>query len=842
MSILSPTQRYATGGLLVLALHQVQIHQTRRFGSSISADEVLSEEDSVAADTTLWIHHNSGLLRHVFRSLDVDPKAWNGLEETAGPSPERHHVEAFLKLLSEDSEPSQERMDQEMALTKAVDAMSHNIESTKVSHEASREISDEYENECREKLSTSETESISEMEGASSGTVQAKSPTTYLREPDSSGRKFGEEPAEGHALLSSERKLAVLFELLSACLSNTSKDDEKTSQARKGYDARYRVALRLLATWLDVKWNKVEAMEVIVACSAMAIEEEKECKKENKSKESSWASWKQGGIIGAAALTGGTLMAITGGLAAPAIAAGFSALAPTLGALVPAIGAGGFAAAATATGSVAGSVAVAASLGVKLFWLNCSISLGSCWFATAAGAGLTGSKMARRIADIEEFEFKTIGENHNQGRLAVGIMISGLVFEEEDFWETENLIAVGHAVQDWLTSKIAVELMKKGVMTTVFSTLLAALAWPATVLTAADIIDNKWAIALDRSDKAGKLLAEALLGGLQGNRPVTLIGFSLGARLIFKCLECLAENGDDGVGLVERVVLLGAPLSIKNENWESARKMVAGRFVNAYSTSDWTLGITFRASLLSQGLAGIQHVDVPGIESVDVTEIVEGHSSYLWTTQKILKQLELDTYFPIFKQTEFGSNVAYDHTVHHDRKLVLAEIQEVLSTAPALSQGRTPLCVGVSRTLQQGMIGDKVPSYIGESEMEASKEGRTLSDFKYACVGYSVHLNNKDSPTDPKEKEAELPFCVGIELLVDKRATNPDHAHAPARAHNREDNTSRHTPLGRNSSAGKFTRNAGLVAGGVVRNMNRVGIYIKENLDDILYPYRRRPK
>ena len=40
--------------------------------------------------------------------------------------------------------------------------------------------------------------------------------------------------------------------------------------------------------------------------------------------------------------------------------------------------------------------------------------------------------------------------------------------------------------------------MKHGAMMTVLSTLLVALAWPATVLYLTDIIDSKWTIALNR--------------------------------------------------------------------------------------------------------------------------------------------------------------------------------------------------------------------------------------------------------------------------------------------------------------------------------------------------------
>ncbi|KAL6212852.1 hypothetical protein ACLB2K_018067 [Fragaria x ananassa] len=678
--VLTQTQRYAAGALFALALHQTQIHQTKALNALLPLEEETINDGvgigrtvSVSDDPGLWIHESSGLLYPVLRFLGVEDKSWKGLKETAGSSSQvRHHVGAFLTLLKEETAEvaSAEKSEKEVALTKTVDTMVRSEESADA-HLVDRSGNYEYEAKCREKFSDTETEIASEVADkpyeAPKRTVSVIS--TEIKDPTESKRL--DVPVEEGRRLSYEKKITVLYVILSACVADSSVSGDKV---RNGYDARHRVALRLLATWLGVEWLKVEVMETMVACSFMAslkesanaekTEDADGEKKEND--DTSWENWKRGGLIGAAALTGGTLMAITGGLAAPAIAQGLSALAPILGGIIPAIGATGFAAAATATGSVTGSVAVAASFG-------------------AAGAGLTGTKMARRIGNIEEFEFKAVEGTYNQGRLGVGIVVSGLVFEDEDFvrpwegyndhleryalwWESKNLVALSTAIQDWLTSGIALELMKEGAMLTVLNTLVAAFAMPATLVTASDLIDSKWAIAVDRSDKAGKMLAEVLLKGLQGNRPVTLIGFSLGGRVVFKCLECLAAAEGNNAGLVERVVLLGAPVSIEDENWEDARKMVAGRFVNAFSTNDWTLGVAFRASLLSQGLAGIQAVNVPGIENVDVTQFVEGHSSYLWKTKQILELLELESYYPVFRKEDAEDKTRQEQNSSADEK------------------------------------------------------------------------------------------------------------------------------------------------------------------------------
>lgn len=58
-----------------------------------------------------------------------------------------------------------------------------------------------------------------------------------------------------------------------------------------------------------------------------------------------------------------------------------------------------------------------------------------------------------------------------------------------------------------------------------------------------------------------------------------------------------------------------------------------------------------------------------------------------------------------------------------------------------------------------------VPDYVvGQSEAEASKEGRTLADFYYGCLGYSVYMTDKDSSAIKQRTKTQLPVCVGLEV------------------------------------------------------------------------------
>ena len=173
---------------------------------------------------------------------------------------------------------------------------------------------------------------------------------------------------------------------------------------------------------------------------------------------------------------------------------------------------------------------------------------------------------------------------------------------------------------------------------TILVSLMAAVQLPVVLTKLAYLIDNPWAVSLDRATMAGLILADSLMDRNLGTRPVTLVGYSLGSRVIFSCLQELAKK--NAVGLVQNVYIFGSPVVVKKDEYMRARNVVAGRFVNGYNRNDWILGYLFR--LTNGGIrrvGGLASVDgVPGVENMDCSELVVGHMDYRTAMPRLLRE------------------------------------------------------------------------------------------------------------------------------------------------------------------------------------------------------------
>lgn len=113
-------------------------------------------------------------------------------------------------------------------------------------------------------------------------------------------------------------------------------------------------------------------------------------------------------------------------------------------------------------------------------------------------------------------------------------------------------------------------------------------------------------------------------------RPITLIGYGIGARVIVHCLEALVTeykqyaNKDFIRGLVENVVLMGTPYGTNSAAWKELRSIIPGRFINCYSTRDWLLALMFRQCTWELGVAGLSPIDLSSSDC-DIAPIHHTH-------------------------------------------------------------------------------------------------------------------------------------------------------------------------------------------------------------------------
>ncbi|KAK5131493.1 hypothetical protein LTR08_000887 [Meristemomyces frigidus] len=357
--------------------------------------------------------------------------------------------------------------------------------------------------------------------------------------------------------------------------------------------------------------------------------------------------------VGLATVAGAALIGVTGGLAAPLLAAGVGSMMGGLGL--------GATAAAGYLGTVAGSTVIVGGL------------------FGAYGGKMTGKMMDQYAREVEDFAFIPIRgssapkhhhhiphhgaadseanakeKDKDTRRLRVSIGISGWLNSPSDVsspwlvlgsgmeafalrWELEALMNLGNSMTTMIKSAAWGYAKKEIIRHTVFAALTAGL-WPLGLLKVSRIIDNPWSVANYRAALCGEVLADALMNKAQGERPVTLVGYSLGAKVIFVCLQRLAER--KAFGLVENAILIGAPTPSTAADWRMLRSVVSGRVVNVFSTQDYILGFLYRSSSVQYGVAGLQAVqNVKGVENFDVSDLVTGHTAYRLLTGTILRKI-----------------------------------------------------------------------------------------------------------------------------------------------------------------------------------------------------------
>lgn len=305
---------------------------------------------------------------------------------------------------------------------------------------------------------------------------------------------------------------------------------------------------------------------------------------------------------------------------------------------------------------------------------------------------MTGQMMDNLSREVEDFAFLPVHGRRkefvddieaaaDERRLSVTIGITGWLTEKDEVvrpwrvlstgtevfalrWELETLMNLGNSINTMLSSAAWGYAQSQVIQKTVFAELMSSVMWPVGLVKVARVVDNPFTLAKSRADKAGEVLADALINKAQGERSVNLIGYSLGARVIYSCLTRLAEK--KAFGLVESAVLIGAPTPSDTASWRILRSACTGRLINVYSENDRVLAFLYRTSSIQFGIAGLARIKgVPGIENVDVSETVSGHLRYRFLVGKVLQKIGLQD---IDKEEIKKEEVAFEKMLEEEKE------------------------------------------------------------------------------------------------------------------------------------------------------------------------------
>ena len=253
----------------------------------------------------------------------------------------------------------------------------------------------------------------------------------------------------------------------------------------------------------------------------------------------------------------------------------------------------------------------------------------------------------------------------------------------------------------------------------------------------------------NHAKRAGRLLYESIKLRPYGERPLTLIGWSHGARVIFSALEYLVKDcEEDFRGIIENVYLIGAPVTSDEKKWKLIRPLVAGRMVNVYSQKDWLLPFLHRAaSGEGKSTAGVQEIKVKGVENIDVSELIGGHLNYNRKIKKILELLNLDCSIPsAFCDRIEGHEEMEKFDTSNDDSIISDYINQSSASILYLQQ----LKEEKKRLKQQAKIERKIMKEKEKLDQKSSNNTSRFSIFRSSSkLNSSQTLSPSPSPSSP---------------------------------------------------------------------------------------------
>lgn len=377
--------------------------------------------------------------------------------------------------------------------------------------------------------------------------------------------------------------------------------------------------------------------------------------------------------------------------------------------------------------------------------------------------------------EVEDFRFIPIrGELKDAAqdrRLRVTIGINGWLDSKDDVvkpwrfigsdsevfalqYEMNSLVGLGESLRNLVTSStwnfVKVEILKRTVLATLWSAL-----WPAYLLSMAASVDNPFSLARNRSEKSGKILADALINKVQGERPVTLVGYSLGARVIYSCLRSLVERR--AFGLVDSVVMIGAPVPSNRDHWMMMRSVVSGTMFNVHSENDYLLAFIYRATSVQLGVAGLQEIDhVDGVVNLDLSDCVHGHLRYPELIDRILAQCG----FPMEEGAATGPIVRDDDEILSQPMSPMSRHAESLIELDNLpsSQSRATPTEPLTDPLGQLQISQPAsPSRPRQQKPRSAVLQPTLSVTDDPLSAFTSPAHTASLAQSPKRPSASLP-------------------------------------------------------------------------------------